>query len=255
MAGVRNPRNRPAASDEGTLTAMSDLPWAILGPILLAFLLAMLLVNPRVPPVEPQDSALVIFATWDESLSSKPPTSGFDMQRLSLLEREGAVLQSGHSTADVDLWVAYLPADTAQSCQIVGYPTQLRQSQLLKLDEDDRGWNRRDVKDNLNREVVGARTTNLPAGTYYVNVHLFSASSEQYPLTTKARVIINQGRPNSRTIEVDVVFEQGGPREVTAIRFDIDKEGNFVSGSEQGVTYFPIALGQRPCNNSTGYGG
>lgn len=252
MAGVRNPRNNPGTSDEGTLTAMSDLPWAILGPILLAFLLAMLLVNPRVPPVEPQDSALVIFATWDENLSSKPPTSAFDMQRKMLLEREGAPLVSGHSTADVDLWVAYLPANTAESCQIVGYPGQLRQSQLLKLDEDDRGWNRRDAKDDLNREVVGARTTVLPAGTYYVNLHLFSIAGEQYPLASKVTVIINQGRPNSRTIEVDVVFEQGGPREVTAIRFDVDSEGNFVAGSEQGVTYFPIALGRRPCVNSTG---
>jgi hypothetical protein len=254
MAGVRNPRNRPAANDEGTLTATADLPWAILGPILLAFLLAMLLINPDVPPVDPEDSALVVYATWDESLPTKPPTSASDMQRKMLLDRAWSPLMPGHSTADVDMWVAFLPADTAQSCQIVGYPGQLRQSNLLKLDEDDRGWNRSDAKDNLNREVVGARATTLPAGTYYVNLHLFSISGEQYPLTSKVRVIINQGRANSHTFEMDVVFEKTGPREATVYRFDIDDKGNFVGGSDANITYFPIALGSRPCNNSTGYG-
>lgn len=254
MAGVRNPRNRPAANDEGTLTAMSDLPWAILGPILLAFLLAMLLINPDVPPVEPEDSALVIYGTWDESLPTKPPTTASDMQRKMLLDKVWSPLMPGHSTADVDMWVSYLPADTSQSCQIVGYPTQLRQSKLLKLDEDDRGWNRQDAKDNLNREVVGARATTLPAGTYYVNLHLFSLSSEQYPLVSKVRVIINQGRANAHTFEMDVTFTKDSPREVTVYSFDIDDEGNFVAGSDANISYFPIALGRSICNNSTGYG-
>jgi hypothetical protein len=227
---IRNPRKRGGQRDDAADVAGADVPWNIILPILVALLVAVVYMTIRTPPIEPEESALYVTSYWDPTIRERDERVP-DASRTAVLERERAPLRDGHSRADFDLWVAYIAPDN--SCQVVGYPFQMRQTRLLKLDEDDRGWNGSDPKDDINREVVGARTMALPAGTYWVSVHLFSPRGEAIgadnPIVTQLRIVINQGRPEMHSAQWNVPYTRHGQE--LGVEFRIDERGNFIPGS------------------------
>lgn len=195
--------------------------------------------NPPVEPVPPQEKAgLYVMAQWDVGLPDKQESSRIDGHRDSLLAKAGAAIKPGHSTADVDLWVAHRPYTGL--CEVIGYPSQLQQSRSLKLDEDDRGWNRSDVKDDINREIATSKNETLPEGRYYINVHLFSSAAEAFPIKTLIRITVNRGKPNEKTIEKEVSFSKRG-EELVVLQFEIDENGNYVEWTEDDEGWHKIA--------------
>ena len=227
---IRNPRKRGGRNDNAADVAGADVPWNIILPILVALLVAVIFMTIRTPPIEPEDSALYVTSYWDPTIQERDAVQP-DTRRAAILEGDKATLRDGHSRADIDLWVAYIANDN--SCQVVGYPSQLRQTKLLKLDEDDRGWNGSDPKDDINREVVGARTMTLPAGTYWVSTHLYSPRgevvNEEFPIITQLKIIINQGRPEMVTVRWDVRLTRHGQE--VGVEFRINEQGNLIPGS------------------------
>jgi hypothetical protein len=227
---IRNPRKRGGNQDDVLGTAGADVPWNIILPLLITLLIAVIFMTIRTPPIEPEDSALYVTSYWDPTISERDAAYP-DTSRAAVLEKDKATLRNGHSRADVDLWVAYVALDN--SCQVVGYPTQLRRSALLKLDEDDRGWDGSDAKDDINREVVGARTMTLPAGTYWVTTHLYSPRGEKvdetFPIITQLKIVINKGRPEMVAMTWDVRLTKHGQE--VGVEFRIDNKGNLVPGS------------------------
>ncbi|MBI1364186.1 MAG: hypothetical protein GC134_09395 [Proteobacteria bacterium] len=227
---IRNPRKRGGFRDDAADVAGSDVPWNIILPILISLLVAVVYMTIRTPPIEPEDSALYITSYWDPTISEREVAHP-DTSRAELLAREKVSLRDGLSRADIDLWVAYIGTDN--SCQVVGYPSSMRQTRLLKLDEDDRGWDGSDVKSDINREVVGARAKALPAGTYWVTTHLYSPRGEYVdeanPIVTRLKIVINQGRPDMFTVTWDVKLTNHGQE--LGVEFRIDDKGNLIPGS------------------------
>lgn len=238
---TRNPRHqRQQRNDEASNIATADLPWAVMGALALVLVVLLLLVNPVTPPVDPDDSALHVTAEWDPALPERHRENPLP-EREAVLARDDAIIQPGHSYADVDLWAVYM--DPAGDCQVVGYPTHIRQSALLRLDQDDRGWQGDEARENLNLEVVGARTVTLPRGRYMVSVHLYNANEEPLPVVTTLRVVINRDRPNQRSFRWDIPLEQ--PRQEVGISFQIDDEGELVDGSMTEPGDMRLATGAR----------
>ncbi|MCK8516368.1 hypothetical protein M0534_08520 [Methylonatrum kenyense] len=238
---TRNPRHqRQQQHDEASNIATADLPWAVMGALALVLVVLLLLVNPVTPPVDPDDSALYITAEWDPTLPRRHQEDPLP-ERQAVLERDGAIIQPGHSYADVDLWAVYM--DPEGGCQVVGYPNHIRQSALLRLDQDDRGWEGDDSQENLNLETVGARTVTLPQGRYMVSVHLYSTNEERLPVTTSLRVTINRDRPNQRSFSWEIPLEE--PRQELGVSFQIDDEGNLVDGSMTEPRELRLATGAR----------
>lgn len=243
---VRNPRSRVSpVEDDSIQTINNDLAWAVGLTFLLMLLIVVLMVAPRVPPIEPEDSALYITSEWDTGLPrrSGEQLSRYDISRAERLSSGQGMLYNqridvsngvpmGYSTADFDLWAGFV--DDTGRCEVVGYPTSMRKSTLLKLDEDDRGWNMTDVKDDVNREVVGARTMQLIPGLYRVAVHLFSARSEQpnedRPLMVRLKIEINRGREEGyQLMEFEIPYTRSGQE--YGVLFRIDENGHLVDGS------------------------
>lgn len=235
----RHNRREQVQQEDAINMVTADKAMIMFFSLVVAILILITVVNPPVEPVPPQEKAgLYVMAQWDVGLPEKQASSRIDKHRDTLLAKEGATIKPGHSTADVDLWVAYRPF--TGKCQVIGYPAQLQQSRSLKLDEDDRGWNRSDVKDDINREVATSKNETLPAGRYYVNVHLFSQGAEAFPLKTLVRITVNRGKPNEKTIEEEVVFSRRG-EEMVVLQFKIDDNGNYVKWTEDDEGWHKIA--------------
>jgi len=214
-------------NDDSTFNDVaSDLPFILFVVTLLMLAVAMLWMNPVAVPVEPQDNSIRVEVEWDYGLTEREPTSASDQRRIEALEREEETLRPGHSRADIDLWVCQI--EPTREC--IGYNTPNRQTPLFKLDTDDLGWNGRDAKDDRNVEIVTGRRTELPQGTYVVNVHLYSPRSEQMPVVAYVKVLVNEGRPNQVTLERRIEFTHRG-EEQNAFMFEVDSEGNVVAGS------------------------
>ena len=218
-------RNNRNGSDETFTDVASDLPFILFVVTLLMLAVAMIWMNPVAVPVDPQENSIRVEVEWDYGLTEREPTTSLDQRRAELLEREGLTVRPGHSRADVDLWVCQI--EPRREC--IGYNTPNRQTALFKLDTDDLGWNG-DIKDDRNVEIVTGRRTELPAGTYVVNVHMFSNSGEAFPIVAYVKVLVNEGRPNQVTLERRIEFTYRG-EEANAFMFEVDGEGNVVAGS------------------------
>ena len=231
---------RKTDKNDALASVNADLPFVLLVMVLLMLAAAIFWMNPEATVDTPQENALRVEATWDEALPGKGPANNAAQQsrgdprqsrvrpqvRQNLLEREGVALRPGHSAADVDLWMCKV--GSARQC--IGYNTPGRQTPLFKLDSDDLGWNRRDVKDDLNVEIMTARRSQLPAGTYVINIHLFSLKGEALPIVAKVRVLINEGQPNQVMLERTVTLTDNG-QEKNAFVFDVNEEGDVMPDS------------------------
>lgn len=239
MSSRHNNRRGQVQQEDAINMVTADKAMIMFFSLVVAILILITVVNPPVEPVPPQEKAgLYVMAQWDVGLPEKQESSHIDKHRDKLLAQAGATIKPGHSTADVDMWVAYRPYQGM--CEKVGYPAQLQQSKTLKLDEDDRGWNRSDVKDDINREVVTSKNETLPEGRYYINVHLFSSGSEAVPIKTLVRITVNRGKPNEKTIEKEVTFTKRG-EELVVLQFKIDENGNYVEWTEDDAGWHKIA--------------
>lgn len=224
-------------TDETFNDVASDLPFILFVVTLLMLAVAMIWMNPVALPVDPQENSLRVEVEWDYGLTERAPASASDQRRLNALEAEGVTLRPGHSAADVDLWVCQI--EPKREC--IGYNTPNRQTPIFKLDTDDLGWNGRDPKDDVNVEVITGRRSELPAGAYVVNVHLFSPRGEQMPVVAYVKVFINEGRPNQVTLEKRIEFTHRG-QEQNAFMFEVDARGSVIPGSvAEGVDSMCIA--------------
>lgn len=224
-------RSRKRRIDQGGAVNSAETD-AVASPLLIliaVFAVVMTIINPKVPPVEPEESALYITSVWDTGLPYREDTNS---SRQNKLESAGVPIQSGHSKADFDLWVAYIAPD-GQRCELVGYPSSNRKSKLLKLDEDDRGWAGFDLKDDVNREVVGARSLRLPAGQYIVSVHLFSNSgetvSEEVPMMVNLKIEVNKDQPDRYVIEHQIPYTSN--KMEYGVQFMVNEDGQVVESS------------------------
>lgn len=217
---------RKNTNDDTFNDVSSDLPFLLLVVIVLMLVVAMIWMNPKAVPVEPQENSLRVELEWDYGLTERQPTTAQDLKRIQRLEAEGVTLRPGHSAADVDLWVCQI--EPKREC--IGYNTPNRQTPLFKLDTDDVGWNGTDPKDDVNVEIVTGRRTELPAGTYVINAHLFSPRGEQVPIVAYVKVLINEGRSNQTVLEKRVEFTSWG-QERNLYMFKVDENGNVVAGS------------------------
>lgn len=217
---------RKINKEEALANVSSDLPFILFVIVLLAFVVAFIWMNPVATLENPQENALRVEATWDEGLPTKNASNGLGRSRQALLEREDVLLRPGHSAADVDLWMCRI--GSTREC--IGYNTPGRQTTLFKLDTDDLGWARRDVKNDLNVEIMTTRRSQLPAGTYVINVHLFSLKGEEAPIVANVRVLINEGKPNQVILErrVELAAQR---QEKNAFVFEVDEEGEIIPGT------------------------
>ena len=229
---------RKTDKNEALASVNADLPFILFVFVLLMLAVAIIWMNPVATIETPQENALRVEATWDEALPSKDPANNMQQprnrlpfssglaSRQKILDRKGVAIRPGHSVADVDLWMCKI--GVTREC--IGYNTPGRQTALFKLDSDDLGWNRRDVKDDLNVEIMTARRSQLPAGTYVINVHLFSNAGEQLPIVANVRVLVNEGQPNQVTLERKVELTAHG-QEKNAFVFEVNEEGDIMPDS------------------------
>jgi len=121
---------------------------------------------------------------------------------------------------DVDLWVQ-APGDVA-----VGYSNKA--GRVFNLLRDDLGFQTDATK--LNYEVSYSR--GVPSGEYIVNLHLYRDLSGQLPLPVDIMVSV---KPDAQTsakqiLSTSVKLKRQG-EELTAFRFELDKNGKLRAGS------------------------
>lgn len=253
MAGRNKLLNRNDLNDDAEDVIFKEVPWQVLLGFVMMVLVLLVFFNPKTPIVEPDESPLDVRLVWDLSLPSKEPATGMHKSRIDRLEKAGLALLPGYSRADLDMWVYQESAD--RSCQLVGYPSTLRKTQAFRLDEDDRGAIPGNLKDDTNRERITARRSTLPAGRYYVNVHLFGIDGESLPIRYRVSLILFQGTPDAVVFEREMEFT-ASRQEKTAFSFKIDKAGKLVPDSIQTEpSYFAIALNRGSllhCNKPIG---
>jgi hypothetical protein len=178
-------------------------------------------------PADPRTKVFEVTTLWDLNLDEA---------------RDGR--RPGHSFADVDTWVAYVPDNGDPD--VVGYSN--RRTELWALNQDDTGWSGADRNNDNREEIIVSRRSRLPPGQYIVNVHLYSPRNEQpsaeRPIRVRVRVVINEGVEGltRKTLERTVDLTQHG-QERTAFTFQIDANGQFVPGSQDNVVDMPIATG------------
>lgn len=122
---------------------------------------------------------------------------------------------------DVDLWIK------APEGGVIGYSR--KDSDVMNLLRDDLGYTH--DPGSLNAETAYSRA--LPAGEWIINVHLYSLKDNKgaVPVTVIVRKKANQGNGSiQRLAEREVVLAEHG-QEKTAVRFQLDDDGNVVSGS------------------------
>jgi len=181
--------------DEETLTVWLDTALLMLGGFILMTVLMMAVVN---PPAQSAETAgeqspgnVIIEAQWADGLD-----------------------------ADVDLWVA-APGDRP-----VGYSN--KSGTVFNLLRDDLG-KAQDVTD-YNYEVAYSR--GIPAGEYVVNVHMYRGIGVTYPIEVKLVASV-KANPNdsAKQLVTTTVQLQRENHQVTAFRFNLDGDGNLVTGS------------------------
>lgn len=181
--------------DEETLTVWLDTALLMLGGFILTTVLLLAAVNP------PANSA---------------ETSGE--------QRPGNVMVEARwddgLAADVDLWVA-APGDKP-----VGYSNA--HGDVFNLLRDDRGMTRDTT--NINYEVAYSR--GMPAGEYIVNVHLYEALAQTYPVEVRVVASVKGTEDEgARQIVTTTVQLRHENHQVTAFRFRLDQDGELVPGS------------------------
>ncbi|MGH6930452.1 MAG: hypothetical protein ACREEV_19195 [Dongiaceae bacterium] len=181
--------------DEETLTVWLDTALLMLGGFILMTVLMLSVVNPPAQSAETTGEQspgnVIVEAQWADSLD-----------------------------ADVDLWVA-APGDRP-----VGYSN--KSGTVFNLLRDDLG-KVQDVTD-YNYEVAYSR--GMPAGEYIANVHMYRGVNVTYPIEVKLVATLKSG-PNEvahRLMTATVQLRQENDQ-VTAFRFQLDKEGHVVAGS------------------------
>lgn len=121
---------------------------------------------------------------------------------------------------DVDLWVQ-APGDVA-----VGYSN--KGGKVFNLLRDDLGFQTDATK--LNYEVSYSR--GVPSGEYTVNLHLYRDLSGQLPLPVDVMVSVKSDAQSSakQILSTSIKLKRQGD-EVTAFRFELDKDGKLRPGS------------------------
>lgn len=122
--------------------------------------------------------------------------------------------------ADVDLWVQ-APGDVP-----VGYSN--KGGKVFNLLRDDLGFQADATK--LNYEVSYSR--GVPSGEYTVNLHLYRDFSLSLPLPVDIMVSVKADAQSSakQILSTSVVLKKVG-EELTAFRFELDKDGQLRPGS------------------------
>jgi len=122
--------------------------------------------------------------------------------------------------ADVDLWVQ-APGDVP-----VGYSN--KGGKVFNLLRDDLGFQADATK--LNYEVSYSR--GVPSGEYTVNLHLYRDFSLSLPLPVDIMVSVKANAQSSarQILSTSVLLKKVG-EELTAFRFELDKDGKLRSGS------------------------
>ena len=181
--------------DEETLTVWLDTALLMLGGFILMTVLMLSVVNPPAQSAETTGEQspgnVIVEAQWGDALD-----------------------------ADVDLWVS-APGDRP-----VGYSN--KSGTVFNLLRDDLG-KVQDVTD-YNYEVAYSR--GMPAGEYIANVHMYRGVNVTYPIEVKLVATLKSG-PNEvahRLMTATVQLRQENDQ-VTAFRFQLDKEGHVVAGS------------------------
>jgi hypothetical protein len=181
--------------DEETLTVWLDTALLMLGGFILMTVLMLSVVNPPAQSAETTGEQspgnVIVEAQWADALD-----------------------------ADVDLWVA-APGDRP-----VGYSN--KSGAIFNLLRDDLG-KVRDFTD-YNYEVAYSR--GMPAGEYVANVHMYRGVSVTYPVEVKL-VATLKSNPNEvahRLVTTTVQLRHENDQ-VTAFRFQLDRNGQVVAGS------------------------
>jgi len=181
--------------DEETLTVWLDTALLMLGGFILMTVLMMAVVNPPAQSAETEGEQspgnVIVEAQWADGVD-----------------------------ADVDLWVA-APGDRP-----VGYSN--KSGVVFNLLRDDLG-KAQDVTD-YNYEVAYSR--GIPAGEYVVNVHMYRGIGVTYPVDIKLVASV-KARPedSAKQLVTTTVQLRHENHQVTAFRFNLDKDGNLVTGS------------------------
>jgi hypothetical protein len=181
--------------DEETLTVWLDTALLMLGGFILMTVLMLSVVNPPAKsaetPGEQSPGNIIVEAQWADALD-----------------------------ADVDLWVA-APGDRP-----VGYSN--KSGTVFNLLRDDLG-KVQDITD-YNYEVAYSR--GMPAGEYVANVHMYRGINVTYPIEVKlvATLKTNPNEAAHRLITTTVQLRHENDQ-VTAFRFQLDKNGSMVAGS------------------------
>ena len=185
--------------DEETLTVWLDTALLMLGGFILMTVLMLSVVNPPAKSAETAGEQspgnVIVEAQWADSLD-----------------------------ADVDLWVE-APGD-----EPIGYSN--KSGAVFNLLRDDLGM-AQDVTNN-NYEVAYSR--GLPAGEYVANVHMYRGIGVTYPVTVKLVARVKPTPQDSAqellTATVQLRHEND---QLTAFRFQLDRNGRLVPGSVNSV--------------------
>jgi hypothetical protein len=181
--------------DEETLTVWLDTALLMLGGFILMTVLMLSVVNPPAQSAETTGEQspgnVIVEAQWADALD-----------------------------ADVDLWVA-APGDRP-----VGYSN--KSGAIFNLLRDDLGK----VQDFTDYNYEVAYSRGMPAGEYIANVHMYRGVSVTYPVEVKL-VATLKSNPNEvahRLVTTTVRLRHENDQ-VTAFRFQLDRNGQVVAGS------------------------
>ena len=179
--------------DDGTNTVFRDVIFLALAGFVAMVLLLLPHLNPPATAHEglPAPGNVIVEISWSEQID-----------------------------ADVDLWVQ-APGDVP-----VGYSN--KGGLLFNLLRDDLGG-QSDVT-NVNYEVSYSR--GIAAGEYVVNVHLYRDMSGLLPIPVVVSVSVKTSPQVAakRILHTKVLLAHQG-QELTAFRFELDKNGRLVPGS------------------------
>lgn len=124
---------------------------------------------------------------------------------------------------DVDLWVR-APGDS-----IVGYSNKA--GKFFNLQRDDRGHSFEMLR-FVHQE--NADTRGMPAGEYFVNLHMYENNTGVWPVPVDVVVTVANNMKDKadpkKVFKTTINLQKPG-QEVTALRFKLDQEGNVVEGS------------------------
>lgn len=121
--------------------------------------------------------------------------------------------------ADIDLWVQG-PGDRP-----VGYSR--KSGTVFNLLRDDLGK----TNDLTDQNYEFAFSRGIPAGSYTVNVHLYSIRTAAPPIPIRLTVALHAPGQSRVVIDVRSVELVHNGEELTVVRFDLDAQGRVVPGS------------------------